>query len=84
MPTATTYTANLAPADMRGRYMSIFGLTWGVAQGIGPLMGGFLSDRIGPSAPWLGGGVAGLLAVTAFVVLATRAQRQKAQLAAEG
>ena len=28
--------ASLAPADMRGRYMSLFSLTWGVAQGIGP------------------------------------------------
>ena len=24
---------------MRGRYMSIYGLTWGVAQGVGPVMG---------------------------------------------
>ena len=39
MPTSTTYAANLAPADMRGRYMSIYGLTWGVAQGVGPVMG---------------------------------------------
>lgn len=72
MPTATTYTANLAPVDMRGRYMSIFGLTWGVAQGIGPVAGGFLADTYGPSAPWLGGGVAGMVAVLAFVVLAGR------------
>ena len=42
MPIAITFTANLAPADMRGRYMSLFSLTWGVAQGIGPV------------APWLG------------------------------
>ncbi len=72
MPTATTYTANLAPVDMRGRYMSIFGLTWGVAQGIGPVAGGFLADTYGPSAPWLGGGVAGMVAVLGFVVLAGR------------
>jgi MFS family permease len=70
MPTSTTYTANLAPTDMRGRYMSIYSLTWGVAQGIGPVMGGFLSDNYGPSAPWLGGGLVGALSVTAFTVLA--------------
>ena len=81
MPTATTYTANLAPADMRGRYMSVFGLTWGVASGFGPVMGGFLSDTYGPSAPWLGGGVAGLLAVMAFVVLSGRGKRQEVELA---
>lgn len=76
MPTATTYTADLAPADMRGRYMSLFSLTWGIAQGIGPVTGGFLADTYGPPAPWLGGGVAGALAVAAFVVLAGRKKIQ--------
>lgn len=73
MPTATTYTASLAPAHMRGRYMSLFSLTWGVAQGIGPLTGGFLSDTLGPTTPWMFGGASGLLAAIAFVALARRA-----------
>jgi len=73
MPTATTYTASLAPAHMRGRYMSLFSLTWGVAQGIGPLTGGFLSDTLGPTTPWMFGGLSGLLAAIAFVALARRA-----------
>jgi MFS family permease len=77
MPTSTTYTANLAPTHMRGRYMSIYGLTWGVAQAIGPLTGGFLSDSYGPAAPWLFGGAAGAVAVTAFVVLGMRAASRK-------
>ena len=34
VPTATSVTADLAPADMRGRYMGIYSLTWGVATGI--------------------------------------------------
>jgi len=56
-----------------------------VAQGVGTVMGGFLSDTIGPAAPWLGGGVVGLLAVTAFTVLATRGKRNlQAQEAASG
>jgi MFS family permease len=82
MPTDTTYVGNLAPKDMRRRYMSIFGLTWGVAQGIGPVMGGLLSDNIGPSAPWLGGGMVGVLAVTAFVLLARRARTPAKEFAA--
>ena len=73
MPTATTYAANLAPAHMRGRYMSIFGLTWGVAMGIGPLLGGFLRDTVSLSAPWLMGGVAGLAAALMFAAMAKRA-----------
>lgn len=71
-PTATTYTANLAPAEMRGRYMSLYGLTWGVAAGIGPLLGGLLSDSIGPKSIWYGGLVIGLLSAGFFFLLARR------------
>ncbi len=67
VPTASTYVANLAPPDMRGRYMSLFGLTWIVAAGIGPLAGGFLNDTLGPLAIWLGGGVVGILAAGLFL-----------------
>lgn len=77
MPTSTTYTANLAPADMRGRYMSIYGLTWNAAYGIGPLLGGLLNDHIGPSATWYGGGLIGLAAFTAFLVLSGRARTRE-------
>ncbi len=76
MPTSTTYTANIAPVNMRGRYMSIYGLTWNVAQGIAPLAGGFLSDTISPSAPWFAGSVVGLVAVVAFAVLGRIASRR--------
>ena len=72
IPTAATFTANLAPPDMRGRYMSIYNLTWGLAAGVGPLLGGFLNDIVGPQAIWLGGGLIGLLSVAAFVWLAYR------------
>jgi MFS family permease len=69
IPTATTFTANLAPADMRGRYMSIYGLTWSVASGIAPILGGFLNDQFGPRTIWVGGGVIGVLAVATFAIL---------------
>jgi MFS family permease len=71
-PTATTLVANLAPADMRGRYMSIYGLTWNVAQGIGPLYGGILSDNFGPAYAWYGGLGVGLVSVAAFIAMAQR------------
>lgn len=70
IPTSNTYTANLAPADMRGRYMSVYGLTHSVAAGIAPLIGGFLSDSISPRATWVGGGFLGLISVFAFMWLA--------------
>lgn len=76
-PTATTYTADLAPADMRGRYMSIFGLTWSVASGIAPVFGGFLSDNLGPRSTWIGGGVIGIISVLAFLLLWIKRNSQK-------
>ena len=74
MPTSSSYVANLAPADMRGRYMSIYGLTWNVAAGIGPVMGGFLNDAISPAATWYGGMVVGLLGMAGFIRLAQKAK----------
>ncbi len=67
VPTSSTYAANLAPADMRGRYMSLYGLTWNVAAGIGPVAGGFLNDTISPQAIWYGGGLCGLVSALLFV-----------------
>jgi MFS family permease len=68
-PTATTLAANLAPATMRGRYMSIYGLTWAAATGIGPVVGGLLNDMISPTAIWIGGGLIGLAGSAGFLVL---------------
>ena len=66
VPRTSAYVANLAPTDKRGRYLSLYGLTWNIAAGISPVLGGFLSDGFGPQAPWLGGVLFGLLAVGAF------------------
>jgi MFS family permease len=67
VPTSSTYAANSAPADMRGRYMSLYGLTWNVAAGIGPVAGGFLNDWFNPQAIWYGGGLCGIFSALLFV-----------------
>jgi MFS family permease len=72
IPTATTYVANLAPAEMRGRYMSIYGLTWGIATGIGPVLGGFLHDHLGPTTIWVGAFFIGMISTTGFLLLRRR------------
>jgi MFS family permease len=75
-PTSSTYVANRAPTDKRGRYMSLYALTWGVALGIAPVLGGFLNDNIGPSAIWIGGSIAAAVSVGAFVLLSHYERRQ--------
>ncbi len=72
MPTASTYVAELAPADMRGRYMSIAGLTWSAAAGIAPLLGGFLNDNIAPVATWYGGFIIGIIGILGFLLLSRK------------
>ena len=76
IPTASTYTANLAPEDMRGRYMSILALTWGAGSMVGPLLGGFLNDKISPVSIWYGGGAAGILGALIFFVLVFRTRKK--------
>jgi MFS family permease len=75
VPTASTMAANLAPADMRGRYMSVYGLTSGIASGIGPVLGGFLNDSIAPVSIWYGGLVIGLVSTLVFLLISRRSQQ---------
>jgi MFS family permease len=70
VPTATTYVANRAPADMRGRYMSLFGLNWSIARGLGPIYGGLLNDNLGPRFIWYGAFAVGLISVAWLMILA--------------
>jgi MFS family permease len=81
IPTATTYVANLAPAEMRGRYMSVYGLTWGVATGIGPVLGGFLNDNFGPTTIWIGAFLIGISSTAGFLLLMRHPARRKTSAA---
>jgi len=67
-PTATSLVANLAPMDMRGRYMSIYQLTWPAAS-LGPVIAGYFNDNFSPAAIWYCGFFYGLLGALGFFVL---------------
>jgi MFS family permease len=74
-PTSTKYVADLAPASLRGRYMSIFWLGWTASRAIAPLVGGFLNDNVAPSAIWWGALSIGSMSVVGLGVLALRYRR---------
>ncbi len=80
VPTSSTYAANLAPEDMRGRYLSLYSMTHGLAYGVGPVLGGLLSDNFGPKYTWYGGGIIGIVSVAAFILL-QRSNRKADKLA---
>lgn len=77
IPTATTYTANAAPVDMRGRYMSVYGLTASIASLFAPILGGYLNDSYGGVTIWYGGALIGVLATGAFGLLVFLTGRKK-------
>ncbi len=68
-PVATTVVADLAPANMRGRYMGVFGMAFYFAYGIGPVIGGWLSDNVSVRAPWIGAFVLGIVGFAGFLAL---------------
>jgi MFS family permease len=80
VPTASTLTAALAPTEMRGRYMGVYNLTWGISYGLGPVIGALLNDRISPVATWYGGLVIGLTAAAGFAVIGRRLGRDRSAI----
>jgi MFS family permease len=62
-PVSSAYVADLAPVDLRGRYMGMMGLTSALAVVTGPAFGMALLAR-NPSALWLACGGLGCLAAT--------------------
>ncbi|MCC6146322.1 MAG: MFS transporter [Anaerolineaceae bacterium] len=80
-PTAVSLVASVAPTDMRGRYMSVYGLTWPVAAGIGPILGGLLYDHISPVSMWYGGFLFGLASAAGFLILWRKPPTQQDQTA---
>ena len=69
VPTASTYVANIAPPNLRGRYMSVYWLAWGISRSGAPLIGGWLNDNISPRAIWVGGLVIGLISAFGLFLL---------------
>jgi MFS family permease len=61
MPMSAAYLSDLAPPNMRGRYMGVAGLTWSLALIIGPVTGMKLF-AFHPAAYWLSCGALGMLA----------------------
>jgi MFS family permease len=73
IPVAAAYVADLAPEQMRGRYMGVYGLMWSVAMIIGPAIGMKLF-ALGHGVLWL---CCGGLAVLAAVVISAPAHDRK-------
>jgi MFS family permease len=72
VPTSQALVAQLAPEDMRGRYMAVFGFTWVIPSALGPLLAGLIMDNADPRWVWYAAGLLGLVAAGAFALLERR------------
>jgi MFS family permease len=68
-PVSTVLVADMAPETVRGRYMGVFGLTWGIGYGLGPTLGGTVMDNLGGRYIWHTSLILGSMAAAAFLLL---------------
>lgn len=75
-PTGQAIVAKLAPEDMRGRYMAVFGFSWTIPNAIGPLLAGLVMDNYNPNWVWYGAGIFMLMAAGIFTSLQNRSGKR--------
>jgi len=75
MPTAQALVAKMAPEDMRGRYMAIWGFGWSIPSAIGPLLAGLVMDNADPRWAWYAAGLLCLIGSISFVLLRRRTEQ---------
>ncbi len=63
--------ADMAPAHLLGRYLSLYGLTFTISLALGPAIGGLLLQT-SPDAVWWGGALAALMAGAVLLRLGGR------------
>jgi MFS family permease len=72
LPTAQAVATRLAPDDMRGRYLAVFGLSFAIPSAIGPLMAGLILENADPNLLWVIMGALAMVSVLGFIVLHQR------------
>jgi len=68
-PIQQTAVASFAPDDKRGRYMAMYGFSWGIPNLFGVLVAGLIMDYIGPNWVWYIAGILSLISVVGFLSL---------------
>lgn len=69
IPVSQALVSRLSPEEMRGRYMAIFGFSWGIPFAVGPMLAGLIMDNFNPDWLWYVSGGVGILAVAGFLGL---------------
>lgn len=73
-PVSQAVVANLAPEDKRGRYMAVFGFSFGLPFAVGPVLAGRIMDGAKPQVLWYVTGLVGIAATASFLWLHRQAR----------
>jgi MFS family permease len=68
-PVSQAVAAELAPEDMRGRYMAVYGFSWMLPGALGIYLAGLVMDSMDPRVVWVLAAAIGIVAVMAFIAL---------------
>lgn len=68
-PILQSLVADIAPSDMRGRYMAVFNLSFGTAMAIGPLAAGIIMDNYNPDWVWYIGGLICVFSALGYLLM---------------
>ena len=71
-PVSSAIVASMAPEALRGRYMGALTLAWTCGGALGPAVGGWAMDTVGPRPAYAGLIMVGLLGAVAFLALRQR------------
>jgi MFS family permease len=82
-PVTQALVARMAPEDMRGRYMGVFGFAWVVPGALAPLMAGVVMDRFDGRWVWYAAFFLGVASAAMFLRLHRREVRSAATAAVE-
>ena len=69
VPVGSALVAELAPERLRGRYMSVYSLAWGLGLSGGVLGGGYWLGQLNPATLWLGAFGIGLFSALSYLLL---------------
>ncbi|HEY6071982.1 MAG TPA: MFS transporter, partial [Anaerolineales bacterium] len=76
---APTIIADLSPIELRGLFQGIFGSAWGLAFFLGPLLGGWVYEKLGATTLWTGALGIGLILAVAYILLGRLSAAQGAR-----
>ncbi|MEV4658037.1 MFS transporter [Micromonospora sp. NPDC049301] len=83
-PSNSTLIAELSPAELRGRYQGVFGLSWQIAGACAPVLGGLVREHAGNSTLWLGCAAIGVVAAVAHLLSGPARERRATALRRSG